>query len=274
MAQKLRYRTERFRGSPSKQPKAYRGARSLGPIFEGAPDFILDQGRLITLAPQLPYVSNNPISGGTGGWAYFPPGHGVRVAITGGTGSVFKANTDGYAIDMTTDSTNGDEIVAIFNGGPTATNGVELFTPAAGRTIRYAMRMQVSDISDIDFFVGLAEEDNTPVGSNNRICFEWDTTATPDEVRLDVSSGGSSITITPEDGAAAIPDGSYFDFGFVVNGLDSVHFYLNGKEYTQRTTANIPTVAMAPHWWLQTRTGASSKTMSVRRFIVTQEDVV
>ncbi len=56
------------------------------------------------------------------------------------------------------------------------------------------------------------------------------------------SAGTRSNTTTPE----TLVDDTYVKLGFRVEGTDRVRIFVNGVEFSEKITSNIPTVAMVP----------------------------
>lgn len=120
------------------------------------------------------------------------------------------------------------------------------FHPAAGKHIWFETRVKVSHISG-DFFFGLAELDTTILSTTaittaNHIGFK---SLTGNGVLI-----GTGAKAAAEGTVAAVHTlvaATYVKLGFIVNGVDSITFYVNGvANATTLATANVPIVGLTP----------------------------
>ena len=130
--------------------------------------------------------------------------------------------------------------------GPQIQNAGTEFIPAAGKNLWFETKVKVSHITG-DFFFGLAELDTTLVASSaltisNGIGFE---SFTGDGVLV-----ASSEKATVRGTVAAVHTlvaATYVKLGFIIRGVDSVEFWINGVPHaTMLLTANIPVLALTP----------------------------
>ncbi len=142
----------------------------------------------------------------------------------------------------------------------TTTQGAQMqrvaasFTPKAGRMIWFEARIKVADTGSLatagEIFAGLAEIDTSiidtsAVSTSNHIGFS---SVTDNGILLSNSEkAGAGTTST----GTTIAEDTWVVLGFKVTGLDTIDFYVNGVWVAQHTTDNIPIVAMAPSFVMQ-----------------------
>lgn len=112
----------------------------------------------------------------------------------------------------------------------------ESFLPKAGRTIWLESRIESNDVTQNDFFVGLAIEDTSIIASNpaNMIGF-----ITHDgDALLDFTHNGSI-----EEGVHTLVDGTEVVVGFKMVGTDYCEVWVNGVKKATVTT-DLPSTEM------------------------------
>ncbi len=123
--------------------------------------------------------------------------------------------------------------------------GVDFF-PAAGKTLWFETRLKVSHITG-DFFFGLSELDTTMIASSdmstaNQIGFG---SFTGDGILL--CDGNKASTRVNTTAATTLVAATYVKLGFIVDGVTTITFYVNGvANATTIATASIPVVGLTP----------------------------
>lgn len=185
----------------------------------------------------------------TAGFAYFNDFTGEVDPVTA-QGWTIAQVTSGAILPSATEQ--GGVVAFDSNGHASEADGIVaqlkncLFKPAAGVTIRFEARVKLTDVTHT-FYCGLA-------GVKTDIV----TTTLDDTVdkcgfyRMKASTDNKLCTITARTNAddatadvADAADGTYVKIGFVINGLTSVTFYVNGVSVeVGSTAANIPNAVM------------------------------
>jgi len=220
-------------------------------------------------------VMNDPAAG----FGYFNDYLG-EIDVTTADGYVITQVTSG-AIAGVTDE-DGGVLLVDSAGNASADDGVNVqltnctFKPAAGRTIRFEARCKFVDAGDDQYFIGLCAPGTTAIIASGALedtadkCgFYRHAGSTADKI--------SSITArTSADDATAdvgdIVDDTYVKLGFVINGLTSVQFYVNGVLVeTGSTAANIPNAVMCLSYVAQCEQTSADAEMSVDWVRILQE---
>ena len=148
---------------------------------------------------------------------------------------------------------------ATTNDDGASIQGNEIWLPAAGRTIWFECRFQLSAAADMDAFVGLTQNFATNpeniLTASNRIGFQ-------------INDGDASIlckteaadTETNTDSGVDAANATDVTVGFKVIGTSSVEFYVNRQLVATHTT-NIPTTELA--FGLFELSGSVTGTMSM-----------
>lgn len=176
-------------------------------------------------------------------------------------GEIDVTSADGWTLTQvdTKGSIYGDPAAAggviIFSSatGDSADDGLNaqlkncMVKPAAGVTIRFEARVKVSDATQ-QWFFGLAGADTTLIASGvlddvvDKAGFFHHAAGTDDKVSS-VVSRTSTEDITAD--VADVVDDTWMKIGFVLDGLTSVKFYVNGVLVeTGTTTAALPNAVM------------------------------
>jgi hypothetical protein len=128
------------------------------------------------------------------------------------------------------------------------------FTPKADRDIWFEARVKVADTGALatagEIFVGLSEIDTTIIATSvvspsNFIGFS---SVTDDGVLLSNSEKADAGTTST---GATIAEDTWITLGFHVTGVSTIDFFVNGVNVATHTTANIPIVALAPSFVMQ-----------------------
>ncbi len=123
--------------------------------------------------------------------------------------------------------------------------GVDYF-PAAGKHLWFETRLKASHITG-DFFFGLAELDTTIVASSDMTTSNhigW-SSFTGDGILLADANKATVRVVTLA--AHTLVAATYVRLGFVINGVTSITWYVNGvASATTYLTANIPVVGLTP----------------------------
>lgn len=186
----------------------------------------------------------------TAGFYYFDDFLGQIDATTGDGWTLTQSNATGVISGLTTDQGG---VLVVNSAGSTADDSINaqltncLFKPAAGVTIRFEARVNMTDASQ-QFFLGLAGVDTTLLASgaiDDTVdkCGFFHHAASTDNKISSICSRTSTEDATAD--VAANADNTYVKLGFVINGLTSVTFYVNGVAVeTGTTTAAIPNAVM------------------------------
>jgi len=169
--------------------------------------------------------------------------------------------TDGYVVaNVTTGTIHGSVAVqgGVFTadsaGHTGADDGVNvqltncLVKPAAGVKIAFEARVKVIDAGDDQYFIGLAGVDTTLIAAGilddavDKCGFHRIAASTADKISS-VTARTSAEDSTAD--VADLADATWVTLGFVIDGLTSVKFYVNGVLVeTGTTVANIPNAVM------------------------------
>ena len=117
----------------------------------------------------------------------------------------------------------------------------EMFLPAANRDIHFGIRIESLDVTENDIFVGLSITNGTLITAPaaDLIGF-W----THDgDANLDFQCQATAQAAGAVDTGVNLADNTAIELGFFVNGITSVHSYINGVE---DTTAQVNVAAQIP----------------------------
>ena len=214
----------------------------------------------------------------TKGFYYFEDYLGP-IDVTSGDGYTLTTVTTG-AISAVADEDGGVLLVDSAGNG-TADDGVNaqltncMFKPVAGRTIRFEARVKFKDAGDDQYYIGLAGVDTTLIAAGvvddvvDKCGFFRHAASTADRISS-ICSRTSTEDITADVGTIA--DDTYIKLGFVIDGLTSVKFYVNGVLVeTGTTTAAIPNAVMCLSYVAQCEQTAADAEMSVDWVRILQE---
>ncbi len=194
-------------------------------------------------------------------------------------GEIDVTTADGWTITaVTTGSIIGDVTeqggVLIFDsaGNTTADDGVQaqlgncMFLPVAGVKIFFEARVKMNDATD-QYYIGLAGIDATLIAAGViddvvDKCGFYHAVAGADDKISTVISRTTVEEITHD--VAANVDNTYVKLGFVIDGLTSIKFYVNGVLVeTSTTTASIPNAVMALSFVSQIEVAGADAELSV-----------
>ena len=204
-------------------------------------------------------------------------------------GPIDVTTGDGYTI--TQENSGAISAVATVDGGVllvdsagnnAADDGVNvqlpncMFKAAAGRTIWFEARVAMVDTGDDQYFIGLAGIDTTLIAAG----IMDDVVDKCGFFRIAASTADKISTITARTSAedattdvATIADNTYVKLGFVIDGLTSVKFYVNGALVeTGVTAANIPNAVMALSYVAQCEQTSADAELSVDWVQIAQEN--
>ncbi len=195
-------------------------------------------------------------------------------------GTIDVTTADGYVITGVTTGgispvvdEDGGVLLVDSQGNATADDGVNvqlsncMFKPVAGRKIYFEARVKMVDTGDDQYFIGLAGIDTTLIAAGimddvvDKCGFFRIAASTADKI-------SSIASRTTEDDATAdvgdIVDATYVKLGFVIDGLTSVKFYVNGVLVeTGVTTAAIPNAVMALSYVAQVEQTSADAELSI-----------
>ncbi len=121
------------------------------------------------------------------------------------------------------------------------------FLPAAGRKIAFEARVKMNDATD-QYFIGLCATDTTIIASGvlddaSDKCGFFHHAASTDNKISCVTARTTAEDITAD--VATNTDGTYMTVGFVIDGITTVSFYVNGALVESGAlTANVPNAEM------------------------------
>lgn len=121
------------------------------------------------------------------------------------------------------------------------------FKCASGKPLWFSCKAQVSNVSDVDFMVGLAVLDTTALDAVDRIVFRMSNGAATLNYES-VSSGASSSTGATGVSLVAATDAT---FEFYWDGSSTLRFFVN-RQLVKTLQANIPTAALTPTFHIKT----------------------
>jgi hypothetical protein len=157
--------------------------------------------------------------------------------------------------------------VALSAGAATDNQGIQLqlaggaFVPAASKHIWFECRLRQSQLAS-QFYAGLAVIDTSLIAAGalahtDSIGFS---SVTDDGVLLANTRAASASTTSS---AHTLVADTFVRLGFVVNGVTSVTFYVNGTATATTHTANIPSAAVLTPSFVCQATGSGTPILSV-----------
>ena len=182
--------------------------------------------------------------------------------VDGGTDNgeviVIADDAAGGHLTLTTNDADDDSIEMQMNG--------EAWKLATGKTLVFEVRMKGADVSEFDWFVGLAITDTTVMTAvTDRIGFECpDSTGDIDAI----CEKDSSQTTT--DSAQDLADDTFVTLRFEAEGTGKVRYYVDGSLVATHTT-NIPeNEALTPTICVR-NDGAAANTMTLDYIFVARD---
>lgn len=161
---------------------------------------------------------------------------------TGGT--IVDAAADGGAIALTPASTEdqGCQVQSMIN-----------IAPAAGRTIILGARVKIYDPTQVDAFVGLQIAQTNLALPASYVGFK----IADGSAIIYATNNKATVSESNSTGVTAVAN-TYNRLELVINGLDSIDYYVDGVlRYTTTVVAKIPTAAMAYTLTCENGTGAT-----------------
>lgn len=188
----------------------------------------------------------------------------VRTATGAGT-TVVNTGADG-GILLTTNAAADDNSVFYQMSENAAAGTAETFKFVAGKKLFFKTRMNVSDVTQSDFVIGLQITDTTPLDASDGVFFRKD----DGDSDLDcVVVKGSTATTNTVSGLLA--NSTFIVLAFYYNGKDEVTFYANGAKIATSATTNLPdTEELTISFGVQNGE-AVAKTMSIDYIFVAKE---
>lgn len=173
---------------------------------------------------------DNFIAGGAGyaGWSFTAVGASVlqKVDAVGGILRFLPNANDNDGLQIQTDG--------------------EMFLPSANSDIWFEARIRGSDVTQVDYFLGLCTTDTTIIATNPAdVIGFWKHDA---DANVDFEVSATLGAGAPVDTTSDMADNTWIRLGFWVQGLTQVVPYINGvanATATSATVANIPAVEMA-----------------------------
>ncbi|MBD3643549.1 hypothetical protein [Alcanivorax sp.] len=193
----------------------------------------------------------------------FAAGDWTITTVEAGGGSASEAVTDklGGALLLTNDAADNDYDNLILAG--------EGFQFTAGKKLWFEAKLQVSDATESDVFVGLAIKTATdPVGTapTDGAFFRKDDGDT--DVDFVVTKDSTATTSTE---LATLADATDITLSFYYNGVDNIAVWVNGGLVDNVAVTNIPDDELiAPMMHIQNG-AAAAKTMTVDYILAAQE---
>ncbi len=216
----------------------------------------------------------------TKGIAYFDDFMGPVDVTTGDGFTITQVNSG--AISTVADEEGG--VLLVDSGGHNAADdgaNVQLTNcmvkPVAGRTIRFEARVKFNDNSanTSQFAIGLAGIDTTIIAAGvlddvvDKALWFHHAASTADKMSVCAARGNAEDIDADK---ATTVDDTYIKLGFVINGLTSIQWYVNGAlVHTSDVTANVPNAVMCLTFVAQVEGTSADSEMSVDWVRVLQE---
>lgn len=190
--------------------------------------------------------------------------------ITAGTVALINAGNAGI---MRLSNTTANQGI----GSLQFTDANALLIAAAGRVITFGAGVNINDVSDADWFIGLGETDTTFMslagalltpGSDNMAGFHH---LVADVNTVDMVQNGAGGTIQNTDAISLPVDDTFIEYGVRITGLQDVEFFMDGIKQGETVittaamdTGMVPTFAFISNgnavtmdvdyaWWSTTR---------------------
>lgn len=161
---------------------------------------------------------------------YFQYVAGDYTVTTTGTGTAALSTTEQHGCLLLTNSAADDDALSLQRVG-------HAFAAVAGKKLYFEARAKISDATQSDFLIGLVATDTTPLANANSICFRKD----DGDTNIDFSVSASSVV--SDAAAAGTLTTGFIKYGFMVNGVTSVDYWINDVKIGTITTA-LPTAAL------------------------------
>lgn len=188
----------------------------------------------------------------------------VRTATGAGT-TVINTGADG-GILLTTNAAADDNSVFYQWSENAAAGTAETFKFVAGKKLFFKTRLQVSDVTQSDFVIGLQITDTTPLAVSDGVFFRKDDGDTNLNCVVSKASTASTSVVT-----GLLADATFIVLAFYYNGKDEVTFYANGAKIATVATTNLPdTEELTISFGVQNGE-AVAKTMSIDYIFVAKE---
>lgn len=187
-----------------------------------------------------------------------------------GTGTV--------AVSTTTNSANGTLLITTGAANGPDSNNVQLKEASwlldssvgandasqAGKRLWFETKLRVSNVADVDLFIGLAQISTTVQSANDRVGFRMTTGAAL--LNVETSVGGVATSVSSTQSMVAATD---IRLGFMYEGGNSVRFFVN-RGWVKTVTTNLPTAVMAPGIYVAANS-ANARTSLVDYFSIHKE---
>ena len=159
---------------------------------------------------------------------------------------------------ITTDDADNDSIEMQLNG--------ESFQLATNKKTIFEVRMKGADVSEFDWFVGLAITDTTTMtASSDRIGFECPD-STGDIDAISEKDGSQTTTDSGKD----LADNTFVVLRFEADGTDTVRYYVDGSLVATHTTTIPEDEALTPTICIR-NDGAAANTMTLDYILVARD---
>ncbi len=233
-------------------------------------------GGLIQFSPDLatsrfcaPNIETAYITDADAGCVRFA-GTGLTIAhlvqIDGGSDNGQVVASSGGRLVLTTNDADND---AIFLGfwGPVATAvGTLPFLPVAGTVLRFGVKMKILDVDKSDVMFGLANVDTEPFGGvTDGVYLEKIGAAVVFSSVLEQDSTETTTALT-----TTIVDNTYFEAGFIVTGLDTVHNFVDDEVVAASAVTNLDDDEPLCPFIAIRNFGAQVNTLTIERISCTQ----
>ena len=195
-------------------------------------------------------------------------------------GPIDVTTADGYIVTQATSGgivgslvDQGGVFIADSAGHAGADDGVNvqlpncMVKPAAGVKIGFEARCKVVDAGDDQYFIGLAGADSTLIAAG----ILDDTVDKAGFYRIAASTADKISTVVAKTSAedstadvANLADDTFVTLGFVIDGITSIKFYVNGALVETGTTAvNLPNSVMALSYVAQCEQTAADAELAI-----------
>lgn len=150
------------------------------------------------------------------------------------------ADGDGGQLLLTNSGTD-DDVVAL-------QLAKESFTIESGKKAWFTARIKGSAATEMDWLVGLHVTDTSPIasGPSDGVYFRKD----DGDTNIDIAVVASSATVAEVNGIATATT-SFVRLDFYFDGVDTIHYFVDGEEIGTIETTSFPTTELSVSFALQ-----------------------
>jgi len=141
----------------------------------------------------------------------------------------------------------------------------ETFKLETGKKAWFKCRCKVSDATDSDFIIGIADRDTTPLSASDGVFFQkddGDTNLDFHVAKVGTTSSASAI--------ATVVDNTYLTLAFYYDGKDTIEYWVDGTKEGTLAADTLPAMELTITFGIQNGE-AVAKTMSVDYIMTIKE---